>query len=129
MFTLRDPARRVLLQHRDDDAPLHPGTWGFFGGAVEPGEAVSAGLLREAREELDLRLELDALWKLPVKVVRDPDAWIELHAWVGRWDGDVAALRAAQTEGQGLAFWSIEQALGLQMIPYLYDTLREIAAR
>ena len=52
LFTLVDGQGRLLLQHRTDDAPLHPGAWGFFGGAVEPGESVEDGLVREAAEEL-----------------------------------------------------------------------------
>lgn len=52
LLILLDADRRILLQHRDDDAPACPGQWGLFGGAVEPNEAVRRAMVREAMEEL-----------------------------------------------------------------------------
>ncbi len=42
-------AHGVLLQRRDDN-----GLWGLPGGAVDPGETVSAAVVREVREETGL---------------------------------------------------------------------------
>lgn len=42
-----------LMQLRDDFPHIvHPGCWGFFGGHLEPGEAVGVGMRRELAEEL-----------------------------------------------------------------------------
>ena len=44
-----------LLQLRDDiEGIIAPGCWGLFGGHVEPGESIEAGLRRELNEEIDL---------------------------------------------------------------------------
>lgn len=44
---------RFLMQLRDDFSHIvYPGCWGFFGGHLEPGEAVISGVQRELVEEL-----------------------------------------------------------------------------
>lgn len=46
---------RYLMQLRDDKAGIfYPGHWGFFGGAVDPGEDQETALRRELLEELSL---------------------------------------------------------------------------
>ena len=53
----------ILLCKRTQDAPIHPGYWGRFGGTVDNGEAPAEAAKREVREELKLcqGLELDAV--------------------------------------------------------------------
>lgn len=42
-----------LMQLRDDFSHIvHPGCWAFFGGHIEPGEAIVPGLKRELQEEI-----------------------------------------------------------------------------
>lgn len=42
-----------LMQLRDDfEHIVHPGCWAFFGGHIEPGEAILPGLRRELEEEI-----------------------------------------------------------------------------
>ncbi|MBM3525019.1 MAG: NUDIX domain-containing protein [Alphaproteobacteria bacterium] len=54
---LLDSRGRYLLQRRDDIPCIwYPGHWGFFGGAIEPGEGTSEALTRELREEIGLDL-------------------------------------------------------------------------
>ena len=44
---------RWLLQLRDDiEGIVHPGTWGLFGGHLDPGETPEQGLRRELEEEI-----------------------------------------------------------------------------
>lgn len=52
-----------LVQLRDDDERIvAPGTWGLFGGHLEPGETPEEGLRRELREEISLVTPLLPLW-------------------------------------------------------------------
>jgi 8-oxo-dGTP pyrophosphatase MutT (NUDIX family) len=54
---LLDPEGRYLLQRRDDIPGIwFPGHWGFFGGAIESGEAPVAATLRELAEEIGIAL-------------------------------------------------------------------------
>jgi 8-oxo-dGTP diphosphatase len=52
---------RVLISQRRADQSL-PLAWEFPGGKVEPGEAPSAALARELREELGVTAEVGAIW-------------------------------------------------------------------
>lgn len=44
----------VLLQHRDENAPVFPGKWTMISGAIESGEAPEAAARRELVEETGL---------------------------------------------------------------------------
>ena len=47
----------VLLQERDEHAPVAPNQWGLVGGHVEPGEDWEAALHRELEEETGLNVD------------------------------------------------------------------------
>jgi 8-oxo-dGTP pyrophosphatase MutT (NUDIX family) len=54
---LVDRRGRVLLQERDDHAPVDPDRWCLVGGQVEPGESALAAAHRELREETGLAVD------------------------------------------------------------------------
>lgn len=54
---LVDAEGRILLQERDEHAPIDPERWGLSGGHLEPGEDPEAGSYREVEEETRVRLE------------------------------------------------------------------------
>lgn len=56
VILLVDPQGRVLLQERDEHAPMSPDTWGMVGGHVEDGEEFEPAAYRELEEETGVRL-------------------------------------------------------------------------
>lgn len=54
-FFVAKTTGRVLLAHRSNNPPPYhvgqPGTWGTWGGAIDPGETPLQTVKREAREE------------------------------------------------------------------------------
>ena len=109
VFLQHAPTRRVLLQHRTDDAPSYPGCWGMFGGSGEPedsGDPVRT-LRREIREELGLDLlpeKIVALWDY--LTARGSHRYVFLYPW------DDPDFPFAQSEGQGRGWFAIAEALG-----------------
>lgn len=58
---LTRPDGRVLLTQRPADK-AHGLGWEFPGGKLEPGEAPAEALERELREEIDVAVEVGAVW-------------------------------------------------------------------
>jgi len=58
LVLLADPSGAVLMQHRDEHAPVSPNQWGFPGGHIEPGETPEQAALREVEEETGVRARL-----------------------------------------------------------------------
>ncbi|MBW3003508.1 NUDIX domain-containing protein [Candidatus Woesearchaeota archaeon] len=105
-----DAKNRILLQHRTEDAPISPGTWGFFGGAIEDGESAEDAARRESYEELKYKMKNPELierfyvkrpkyegWRHIFLEKFDPGQKIELH------------------EGQGMKWITVDEVEGLKM--------------
>src|SRR6476661_7003170 len=88
---LVDARGRVLLQERDEHAPVAPDQWGIVGGHVDPGEDRVQAMRRELLEETGLALDGTALqlWydgeDCPDEKV-SPDLRNHWQIWVGRVD-------------------------------------------
>lgn len=88
---LVDPRGWVLLQERDEGAPVAPEQWGIVGGHVDPGEDRADAMRRELEEETGLtpdRVSL-RLW-YDGEDTPEPKVWPALRnhwqIWVGRVD-------------------------------------------
>jgi 8-oxo-dGTP diphosphatase len=79
----------VLLQERDDAAPIAPGQWGLVGGHVDPGEDWLSARDRELEEETGLRLPDGTLelWYAGVRPSQEiPGRVVDWQIWAGRAD-------------------------------------------
>jgi 8-oxo-dGTP diphosphatase len=48
--------KTVLMQKRDNKAPVNPNLWAFFGGTNKQGESPEECIVRELKEELDVEI-------------------------------------------------------------------------
>jgi len=85
---LVDGAGRVLLQERDEHAPIDPDRWGLPGGHLEPGEDPEAGAYREVEEETGVRLAPGTLEHFETVRIFHPHygSVDDVHLFVGRVD-------------------------------------------
>lgn len=110
----RDADDRIVLLRRGFDPGK--GLWTFPGGFVDLGESVEQAAIREAREELEIDVEIDGL----LGVYSRPDDRIVLIVFTARTRGtpqttpeapEVRAFAPDAIPWDDLAFWSTELAL------------------
>ena len=85
---LVDAQGRILLQERDEHAPIDPDRWGLSGGHLEPGEDPESGTYREVEEETGVRLPPGTLEHFDTYRVFHPHygSVDEVHLFVARVD-------------------------------------------
>jgi 8-oxo-dGTP pyrophosphatase MutT (NUDIX family) len=85
---LVDAQGRVLLQERDEHAPIDPDRWGLSGGHLEPGEDPESGAYREVEEETGVWLAPGTLEPFKTFEVFHPGygSVDHVHVYVGRVD-------------------------------------------
>ncbi|HET7067562.1 MAG TPA: NUDIX domain-containing protein [Nocardioides sp.] len=85
---LVDAHGRLLLQERDEHAPIDPDRWGLPGGHLEPGEYPEAGAYREVEEETGVRLEPGSLERFDTFEIFHPSygSVDRVHLYVARVD-------------------------------------------
>ena len=108
IILLFDSKKRILLQHRTDDAPTNPGNWSFFGGAMEDRETPDVAVRRECLEELNYSLENPRL--IMVHKIEDYET---RFVFMDEYDPSKSL---ELLEGQGMGWFSIGEALKLGMI-------------
>ncbi|MGC4111749.1 MAG: NUDIX hydrolase [Nocardioides sp.] len=112
---LVDARGRVLLQERDEHAPIDPDRWGLSGGHLEPGEEPESGAYRELEEETGVVLPPGTLQLFDVLDVFHPayGSVDQVHVYVARvdlTDDDIEC-----HEGRQIVFVEPDRARGLDL--------------
>jgi 8-oxo-dGTP pyrophosphatase MutT (NUDIX family) len=112
---LVDAAGRVLLQERDEHAPIDPDRWGLSGGHLEEGEDPESGAYREVEEETGVRLAPGSLELFDTFEVFHPNygSVDAVHVYVARvdlTDDDIDC-----REGRRIVFVEPDRALHLDL--------------
>jgi 8-oxo-dGTP pyrophosphatase MutT (NUDIX family) len=113
---LVDPVGRILLQERDEHAPIDPEKWGLSGGHVEAGEDFEAAAYRELEEETGVRLPPGTLTLFDEFVVDHRGAhgtWDVMQVFVA--PTDLADADIDCQEGRRIVFVEPDVARGLDL--------------
>lgn len=119
MILIREDGK-FLLQHRTEDAPRHPGYWGFFGGHIEEGETPEQAMIRETKEELDIDV-VDYTLTIQQRYVHDlategGERWIYTAPFEKQ--GPIT-----QHEGQGMGWYSLDEIDTIKIAPHHKEAL------
>ena len=108
-----DPTGRVLLQLRDrNPEAIHPGEWGFFGGAAEEGESLMTAVRREFHEETGLNLPEAAF--SPFARIVSPVSQRRLYVFEAKLPSGPSAI--SLNEGAGFGFFTPPDIARLDLI-------------
>lgn len=119
LILAKDQLGRILMQLRDDfDHILRPAHWSFFGGHVEPGEALLPCALREFEEETGILLGPDELVPLCRTVSSYSHQWFAFECTRILDPQDIRL-----GEGAGFAFLTLEQARSFTTVPRATEVL------
>ena len=114
--TLVDPDGRVLMQERDEHAPVWPDMWCFPGGGLEGDETPVDGACRELAEETGVALTVEDLSDLGRFVLATGNrGTFQFHAFVSRTtlgDRDIEC-----HEGRQMVFVDPEDFGDLDLVP------------
>ena len=115
----------VLLYKRTQNAPVHPGYWGLFGGRLKNNEDPLKGLQREIAEEMEVTgMQQDWLKNAKhltdLSIVRD-EKELSVRYFEAPLDRDMDSLRLKRNknkvEGEGLGWFTEEEIQHIWLRP------------
>ena len=118
---LYDREKRILLQHRTKNAAKFPDYWAFFGGHLKEKETLIDALKREAHEELEFYSKKPKLIMVQEFYFRRKR--VVQHVFI-EYCRKKESLKLH--EGQGWGWYSIEDAMGLKIVPHDIIVLKNL---
>lgn len=119
-----DKNKKVLLNHRSEDAKRWPGYWGFFGGAIEAGETPEQAVRRETKEELNYELKNPKL-VMTQKFIYKGDENTQ-YVFMEEYDENK---KLTLGEGQGMKWYDLAELDGLKIIDHDAKVLEYIRGK
>jgi len=126
-FILFDKDNKIILQHRDAEAPQFALYWSLFGGGIEEGETPEEAVRREAQEELQIKLYDLKLFKR--HEYKEKSGLREEFVFVSPLRNTVEELKKKQTEGDTLGLFSFEEINKLKVIPRDLEPINEFFSK
>jgi 8-oxo-dGTP pyrophosphatase MutT (NUDIX family) len=123
LIILYDEDKRLLLQHRSEDAPTLPGFWGFFGGDIEADETPLEAVHREAREEIEYELLQPMPLIAPELVL--PNGRIKAFIYIEKLR--TAKSRLVLREGQGMGWFKPPEHHSLKMMDHDKTIIEQVS--
>ena len=121
IIILYDKDRKILLQHRAEDAKRLPGYWAFFGGGIEKGETPEQAVKRETLEELGYTL------KNPKMIMKQKFFWKdeknEKYVYMEEYDPSKKLILG---EGQNLGWYHLSDLKKLKIVDHDIEVLKYI---
>ncbi len=93
-------SKKILLQHRTNDAKNFPGVWSFFGGGIEKNETPLECIKRECFEELEYKL------KSPKLVLIKNLSTRKIFLFIEKYD---SSKKLILKEGQDMKWFKVEE--------------------
>lgn len=121
LILLFDKDKRILLQHRSNDAKRLPDFWGFFGGGIEKDETPEQTLVRESKEELDYTPQNPRLimtQEFEYKEVKN-----KKYIYMEEYD---PSIKLNQGEGQAMDWFTLDETKNLKMIDHDREVIEYI---
>lgn len=124
VIILYDKNKKILLQHRAEDAERLPSYWGFFGGGIEADEIPLEAVKRETMEELNYELKNPKL--------------IMTQQFIGKHNKGIKYVFAEEYdvnkkltlgEGQGMKWYLFSELVGLKIVDHDLEVLKYIKGK
>ena len=123
VILLYDKNKKILLQHRAEDAERLPGYWGFFGGGIDAGETPEQTVRRETLEELNYHLGKPKLI-MKHKFFYPGDTKTNImYVFMEEYD---ETKKLTLGEGQGMGWYDLAETGGLKIIDHNFKVLKYI---
>lgn len=124
VILLYDKEKRILLQHRSDDAKRLPGYWAFFGGGIKPGETPLEAVKREAKEELEYSLHNPR--KVLTQEFHGKDCHGTKYVFMEEYD---SAQEFILREGKAMGWKTIKETKNLKIVDHDREVLEQIVGK